>query len=125
MSYNGIGLKSAKGSSTSGHIQRSLANDQDTRKLQNFNARNNKNKKVQKNKPVPEKDAQLMKHLSKRDVELQVSELRDKLEDLQDDDPEITDEFIDSECDKLRKELLETMEAKQKYSALYTKRDDR
>ena len=124
MSYNGIGLPSAKGSSTSGHIQRSLAssNERDNIKRKSYllrqsEARDKKQtKKIRKPvRVVPNKRNDL------RDIELQVSELRDKLEDDMDDDHTITQESIDDRCKKLREQLLKDM----KVRTAYTNRQER
>lgn len=101
MSYNNVGLKTAKGSSTSGHIQRSLAGHNDS--TQNYNKRNKRVERPRTQEPASHrpKDAKLVDHLQRREIELQVSELRDQLEDGSDDD----DETIDRKCNELREKL--------------------
>lgn len=131
MSYNGIGLKSAKGSSTSGHIQKSLASNDEKISLLNYKARklqkqrnnvkddNNSNriKKISQLKTIKNGNFisqiqnSMVKHLSKREIELKVSELRDQLEDDRDRDSnknnkKLTDSEIDQKCNALREELI-------------------
>lgn len=103
MSYNNVGLKTAKGSSTSGHIQRSLAGHNGSN--QNYNKRNQRVESTRTRESVSNKskDSKLVDHLQKREIELRVSELRDQLEDGNDDD-----ETIDQKCNKLRETLSNT-----------------
>lgn len=126
MSYNGIGLPSAKGSSTSGHIQRSLAsnNERDNIKKKGYLLRQKKTqKKAVKKVEHHSETAEQTKRNNLRDIELQVSELRDKLEDEMDDDNEtITQEVIDDKCQKLRERLLNDMKVRTAYTNR-TKRD--
>ncbi|KAH3902159.1 U2-type spliceosomal complex subunit CWC21 SCDLUD_001972 [Saccharomycodes ludwigii] len=49
MSYNGIGLKSAKGSSTSGHVQKSLVKTNDSLKNKNYLKRKKRLGKTKEN----------------------------------------------------------------------------
>lgn len=144
MSYNGIGLKSAKGSSTSGHVQRSLASDNEKTSLLNYKAR--KQQQVRKDskeksgnrvkklsqlqrsqaKDIVEVHESLVKHLSKRDIELQVSGLRDRLEDDRDDgEIDITNEDIDKKCDSLRERLIKEIAENERLSGLYKSRKQR
>ncbi|KAG0671623.1 RNA-splicing factor [Maudiozyma exigua] len=124
MSYNGIGLPSAKGSSTSGHIQRSLASakERDNIKRKGYLLRQSeaREKKHSKNIKKPQRLVP-NKRNNLRDIELQVSELRDKLEDDMDDDHTITQESIDDRCKKLREQLLKDM----KIRTAYTNRQER
>lgn len=140
MSYNGIGLKSAKGSSTSGHIQKSLANNDEKISLLNYKARklqkqrnnvkennnnNNSNssssssnriKKLSQLKTVKNGNVisriqnSMVEHLNKREIELRVCELRDRLEEDRDGngkgDKRLTDSEIDQKCNDLREELI-------------------
>ncbi|SCU95247.1 LANO_0E09758g1_1 [Lachancea nothofagi CBS 11611] len=102
MSFNGIGLKSAKGSSTSGHIQQSLALNKDRKNVKNFQNRIEKSKDHTKSKFKPiRKDKSILEHLSQREVELRVSEYRDKLED----NDELDDAAIDAKCHEYREKL--------------------
>lgn len=144
MSYNGIGLKSAKGSSTSGHVQRSLASDNEKTSLLNYKARKQQQHKkearkksddrVKKLSPLHgdrKKDAveihrSLVNHLSRRDIELQVSELRDRLEDDRDDGKiDITDDAIDEKCQALREKLNKEAKEKERLSNIYKSRKQR
>lgn len=130
MSYNGIGLKSAKGSSTSGHIQRSLAHNDESKRtqLKNYTARRKADKidkpngqsseSIQKAK-LPSQES-LVKHLNRRQIEVAVSELRDELEDA-----DVEEEVIEQRCDELRKKLLKEQETEQRISKLYQTRSQR
>lgn len=115
MSYNNVGLKSAKGSSTSGHIRRSLASHEGSN--QNYNRRNRRveRPRSQEGTSHKSKDAKLVDHLQKREIELQVSELRDQLEDGGHDD-----EIIDRKCDELRDKLISSRK-----TSSYTSRRER
>ncbi|CUS24425.1 LAQU0S16e01420g1_1 [Lachancea quebecensis] len=102
MSYDGIGLKSAKGSSTSGHIQQSLALNTERKNVKNFLSRVEKQQKRPKpNAQSKHKDESILKHLNKREVELRVSEYRDTLEE----DDSLSDASIDAKCEEYRKKV--------------------
>ncbi|CCD24186.1 U2-type spliceosomal complex subunit CWC21 NDAI_0C05270 [Naumovozyma dairenensis CBS 421] len=150
MSYNGIGLKSAKGSSTSGHIQRSLAHNNNNRRRnenQNQITKNTRNQGPTTTRPnriktidkiikldnleqqhisklaAPKQQRySVLSHLNKRKIELQVSELRDKLED---DDPNLPKDVIVEKCNKLRIELIKEQEISDRLKNVYTSRKDR
>lgn len=128
MSYNGVGLKSAKGSSTSGHIQRSLANNDESRRaqLKNYTARRKVDKIDKPNGPegtgrakVPSQES-MMKHLSRRQIEVTVSELRDELET-----QDLEEDHIEQKCSELRDRLLKEQETEQRISKLYQTRSQR
>ncbi|CCK68076.1 U2-type spliceosomal complex subunit CWC21 KNAG_0A03970 [Huiozyma naganishii CBS 8797] len=129
MSYNGIGLKSAKGSSTSGHVQKSLAGRAEGRSnAKNYTARRAALKSASKSDPgklAAVKHESMAKHLNKRKVELQVSELRDKLEDQQETDASLTDEVIDERCNALREELSQERETEEQVAKVYKARHKR
>ncbi|QLQ81880.1 hypothetical protein HG537_0G01340 [Torulaspora globosa] len=123
MSYNGIGLKSAKGSSTSGHIQRSLAHNDESKRtqLKNYTARRKTDKpqsSIQKTR-LPSRES-LIKHLSKRQIEVAVSELRDKLEDR-----DVEESVIEQRCDELRTKLVKEQDTEQRISKVYKTRSQR
>ncbi|CDO93290.1 unnamed protein product [Kluyveromyces dobzhanskii CBS 2104] len=99
MSYNGIGLSSAKGSSTSGYVQQSLALNN---KKRDRHAERSKTYQTNELRPVVQ-DESVLAHKVKREVELLVSEYRDKLEDSQDD---LSEDVIDEKCDIYRKSLI-------------------
>ena len=123
MSYNGIGLQSAKGSSTSGHIQSSLAKNEGD-KFKNYSKRKQDLVKVGKQagkKGVPVLDKSIVEHLSKRDIEVKVSELRDRLEE----DDGLDDVQIDARCGQLREKLLKHLDASKKYKTMYKPRNQR
>lgn len=92
MSSN-VGLSTPRGSGTSGYVQRNLATirhrDQPyTKKVE----------PVKHRQKQPDKD--ILEHDRKREIEVKIFELRDKLED-----EELDEDEIDSRCDALRKEL--------------------
>ncbi|SCU85067.1 LADA_0D05512g1_1 [Lachancea dasiensis] len=119
MSFNGIGLKSAKGSSTSGHVQQSLVSSQDRKNAKDYLNRVEKTKalrpKASKNKPN-RKDESILKHLSRRELELRVSEYRDNLEDMQ----ELDKAEIDAKCQEYREQLAAEREVEEKDEKLRT-----
>ncbi|CAI4387850.1 ALI_HP2_G0033100.mRNA.1.CDS.1 [Saccharomyces cerevisiae] len=123
MSYNGIGLKSAKGSSTSGHVQRSLASNNRRRpqgSQQQRQQRQNAIKKASHDKasrPLAVQK-QIETHMEKREIEVQVSELRDRLEE----EETLSEEQIDKKCEALRAKLTNEWQEQQRMSSLYTPR---
>lgn len=148
MSYNGIGLKSAKGSSTSGHIQKSLASNDERISLLNYKARklqkqrntvkedndNNRIKKISQLKIVKngifikQIHNSMIKHLSKREIELRVSELRDCLEDDRENNSKktkLTDSEIDQRCNALREELVKEEQERVQLLNRYRSRKNR
>ena len=136
MSYNGIGLKSAKGSSTSGYIQKSLADNEGSINKNYLKRKNERLHKVQKLKEKEarkrlldiaggRKDKSITEHLNKREIELRVSELRDKLENAQEKDTSITDEYIEETCRDYVKELTEEFSESQRIARLYRSRKER
>ena len=100
--YNGIGLKTVRGTSTSGYVQRnkSHVNPSWIRK------------RVLKQTPADvlrkqrKLDPELIIHRRKRQVEVKLCEERIKMEDA----GILTKESIDIKINKLRKELLEKLE---------------
>lgn len=104
MSYNGIGLSSAKGSSTSGYVQQSLAftNRKKDPRLTTHDKEQQQQQQQQQIQPA--KDESVISHKAKRQIELLVSEYRDKLEDGPDD---LSDDTIDSKCEDYRRSILE------------------
>ncbi|EJS42178.1 cwc21p [Saccharomyces arboricola H-6] len=124
MSYNGIGLKSAKGSSTSGHVQRSLANNPNRRRPQGSQQQHptaiKKASQDKTNRPLAVQK-QMATHMEKREIEVQVSELRDRLED----DESLPEEQIDAQCKALRAKLTSEWQEQQRVYSLYTSRKTR
>lgn len=105
MSYNGIGLKTARGSGTSGHIQNNLASISDDVKYEEFMKSKKRSAEVTdkddlKDEFVNENKKILLDHNAKRQMELKCMELRFKLEEAGLDDDEIEEKVND-----LRKEL--------------------
>ncbi|AMD20769.1 HDR026Cp [Eremothecium sinecaudum] len=126
MSYNGIGLKTAKGSSTSGYVVKSLADNNEKRDAKNYQSRQYRNTKEQtsvgtKVTNVRNVDNSISQRNSKREVEVKVSELRDRLEDEGNDDEDV----IDVKCNELRSKLLSQMNESQQISNAYIPRSQR
>ncbi|CCH62617.1 hypothetical protein TBLA_0H03360 [Henningerozyma blattae CBS 6284] len=122
MSHNGVGLKTAKGSSTSGHIQRSLAHNEYNNK--NYTKRAQEAKQKPKTRAVVKpsiKDAKLKIHQDKRSIQLQVSEYRDHLEDSTD----LTDQDIDHKCQLFKEKLQNEHKELKRVESLYTSRKER
>lgn len=139
-----IGLRSAKGSSTSGYVQKSLAHQGDRAdldgtgkvKFKNFELRKAVEKKKlkaesgdggnQKQREATVLGKVLLDHERKREIELRVSELRDELEEGQEEHPDTwTDARIDQECEKLREQLNEDQRLTKRYAEAYKPRDKR
>ncbi|OWB80311.1 hypothetical protein B5S32_g4575 [[Candida] boidinii] len=124
MSYNGIGLKSARGSGTNGYVQRNLSNikdkyDTDGTQNKQYQRRkqlkNYSDKKYDKNdkliRSVNTLKLELHDHQMKRELELKVMEYRDQLEDefeeeVSGDDTEDNDSVV---IEKLVKEYREKL----------------
>ena len=117
MSYNGIGLKSAKGSSTSGYIQRNLGDirvskqgENEGKKYKQRQLNSIKREKVEKdikrntsnNKQLIENDKELIKHEIRKRNEIKIMEFRDKIEE---DNPELDDDKIDAMVNEYREKL--------------------
>ena len=117
MSYNGIGLKSAKGSSTSGYIQRNLGDirvskqgENEGKKYKQRQLNSIKREKVEKdikrntsnNKQLIENDKELIKHEIRKRNEIKIMEFRDKIEE---DNPELEDDKIDEIVNEYREKL--------------------
>ncbi|KAK9782007.1 putative Pre-mRNA-splicing factor CWC21 [Seiridium cardinale] len=95
-----VGLSTPRGSGTSGYVQRNLAHmrprDRAAPYPKDFDSMRHKQRQPDKG---------ILEHERKREVEVKVFELRDRLED-----EGVDEDDIDAQCDKLRKELLEKLE---------------
>lgn len=95
-----VGLSTPRGSGTSGYVQKSLAHLKPRNRAdpypKDFDSLRHRQRQPDKG---------ILEHERKREVEVKVFELRDKLEDEGVDEDE-----IDARCDKLRKDLLAKME---------------
>ncbi|KAI1828415.1 cwf21-domain-containing protein [Xylaria intraflava] len=96
-----VGLSTPRGSGTSGYVQRNLAHmkprDRDRAAPYPRDLDHLKHRQRQPDKGI-------LEHDRKREIEVKVFELRDKLED-----EGLEEEEIDRRCDTLRKELQEKM----------------
>lgn len=131
MSYNGIGLPSAKGSATSGHIQKSLVDSRrrSVKAIKDDKAGKRTSKYKDQKFPVkgsksPKVTKDLEAHLDLRSIELQVAEYRDDLEENQ-EQTKITDEDIEVKCKILREKLIKEYSENQRISGLYVSRNSR
>ncbi|RFU32213.1 hypothetical protein B7463_g4126, partial [Scytalidium lignicola] len=98
MSSN-VGLSTPRGSGTSGYVQRNLAHLKPRDKVAPYGDLDSF-KHRQRNP-----DKEILEHDRKREVEVKVFELRDKLED-----EGVDEEEIEQKCDALREKLLKDME---------------
>lgn len=94
MSEN-VGLSTPRGSGTSGYVTRNLSHLKPRRAAEPY-SRDRDDLKHRQRQP----DKELLEHNRKREIEVKVFELRDKLEEEGKDEDE-----IDDECDALRKKL--------------------
>lgn len=79
MSYDNVGLSTPRGSGTSGFVQRSLAHMKPRDRGAPYPPRDSFDSFKQHRQRQPDKD--ILEHDRKREVEVKVFELRDKLED--------------------------------------------
>lgn len=111
MSYNGIGLQTARGSGTSGHVQKNLAGSKDgeavtgmghhrRRELEREHEQRKQELKAREsNKSVVR--AEIDEHNRKREIDIKCMELRDSLEDESEDE-----DIIETKVKELRESLL-------------------
>ncbi|KAG7290944.1 RNA-splicing factor [Staphylotrichum longicolle] len=100
-----VGLSTPRGSGTSGYVQRNLAHMRPRDNAAPYLPRNDVDSLRHKQR---QPDKGLLEHERKREIEVKVFELRDKLEE-----EEVDEEEIESRCDELRKKLLAEMEKNQ------------
>lgn len=75
--YNGIGLKTARGSGTNGFIQRNLSYIRPSRVLQ-FSQKN----EVEIMEPkIKQQDKSILEHQARREIEVALLELEEKMEE--------------------------------------------
>ncbi|KAK4123229.1 cwf21-domain-containing protein [Parathielavia appendiculata] len=98
-----VGLATPRGSGTSGYVQRNLAHMKPRDMAAPYLPRNSDADSMRHKPRQP--DQGLLEHDRKREVEVKVFELRDKLEE-----EGVEEEEIESQCDELRKKLLAEME---------------
>ncbi|KAI0123838.1 pre-mRNA splicing factor CWC21 [Xylariales sp. AK1849] len=95
-----VGLSTPRGSGTSGYVQRNLAHIKPRERAAPY-PRDLDSMRHRQRQP----DKGILEHERKREVEVKVFELRDRLED-----EGVDEEDIDERCDKLRVELLKEQE---------------
>ncbi|KIV98940.1 uncharacterized protein PV09_09326 [Verruconis gallopava] len=98
MSSN-VGLSTPRGSGTSGYVQRNLSNLKPRDQADPYNLDDRKHRQ---RKPDPE----ILEHERRRKIEVEVFELRDKLEE----EGELDEDEIDDRCNALRQRLEEESE---------------
>ncbi|KAL2164099.1 hypothetical protein VTH06DRAFT_3313 [Thermothelomyces fergusii] len=101
-----VGLPTPRGSGTSGYVQRNLAHMKPRDRAAPYPPRGG-DADGPRHKPR-QPDRGLLEHDRKREVEVKVFELRDRLEE-----EGVDEEEIESRCDELRKKLLAEMEKDQ------------
>lgn len=111
MSSNGIGLQTARGSGTSGHVQSNIASTKG-RPKEGFEVGHYKKRQLSKQKRLKldkqissesqrdEAKAEINSHDLRREIEVKCMELRERLEDYSEDE-----EIIDKKVSNLRNEL--------------------
>ena len=108
MSYNGIGLQSVRGSATSGHIQKNIANKiskpghYESRKPKSLMSKRADEAKQSQNKREAYKQikSELTKHEQLRRIEVKCMDLQDELEE-----QGVEPDEIKARVDELRKKL--------------------
>ncbi|KAL2016241.1 hypothetical protein VTK56DRAFT_4046 [Thermocarpiscus australiensis] len=101
-----VGLPTPRGSGTSGYIQRNLAHMKPRDLAAPYHNKPRDPDSLRHKPRQPDKG--LLEHDRKREVEVKVFELRDRLEE-----EGVEEEEIESRCDELRKKLLAEMEKNQ------------
>jgi len=109
MSYNGIGLKTPRGSGTNGYVQRSLANIRRKPPAPYARDRDFDKPQTKTRKANPE----IMEHDRKREIEVRCLELQDKLEEEGLDEDE-----IEKKVEQLRQELTKQAHVPQDVKSL-------
>lgn len=124
MSYNGIGLSTARGSGTNGFIQKNYtrSNNETSYSKRLKNKQNDAKRDALINNSDLIKDKELVKHDEKRSIELKVSEYRDKLEE---EDEDMDDDEIDAKCKEYKEELIKEFNIKQGYKSRRSREDSR
>jgi len=125
MSSNGIGLQTARGSGTTGHIQKNVASNKNPAsnandKYGHFKRRQlTKDRKLKYEKHVStsnnrdEAKQEIRSHELKRDIEVKCMELRDVLEDANEEEIE-----IEKKVKELREKLLNAPMSGRKHADL-------
>ncbi|KAJ3158390.1 RNA-splicing factor [Geranomyces michiganensis] len=100
MSYNGIGLSTARGSGTNGYVQRNLSTLRPRERI--------RDQPVIDDRPPPIRKAnkEILDHQKKREVELKCAVLQDELEA----QGELSEDEVEARVDALRTQLLGNLE---------------
>ncbi|RYP56665.1 hypothetical protein DL771_011699 [Monosporascus sp. 5C6A] len=94
-----VGLSTPRGSGTSGYVQRNLAHMKPRDRAAPYPPKDDLDSLRHRQR---QPDREILEHERKREVEVKVFELRDRLED-----EGLEEDEIDERCDALRKELLQ------------------
>ncbi|KAF3990178.1 hypothetical protein FT663_02189 [Candidozyma haemuli var. vulneris] len=116
MSYNGIGLQTPRGSGTSGYVQKNLAD----KKYQGYRKKREREQEDEERREARAKQirsrrsagGEIKEHDRKRRIELKCAELRDKLED-EDEEDDVIEKKVAELREKLTKDTTEHKEAAQ------------
>lgn len=104
MSYNGIGLATARGSGTSGHVQRNLSFVRPKKGNLEYKTEEELGRNLH-HRPPPNQD--ILNHDRKRQVELQCAELEEHLQE----SGELSEEQILDQVGALRTKLLRQLDS--------------
>lgn len=121
--YNGIGLSSVRGSSTSGHVQtnRGHVGASRLRRQQERNAQDSSRPKYNPVSSAARKqgNAEIQKHEERRQIENQLLELQEEMEDA----GQLNEEEIEVRIDRERKRLVQRLEDKANSKPHYNNRE--
>eukprot|EP00545_Synedropsis_sp_CCMP1620_P006195 CAMPEP_0119019722 /NCGR_PEP_ID=MMETSP1176-20130426/22501_1 /TAXON_ID=265551 /ORGANISM="Synedropsis recta cf, Strain CCMP1620" /LENGTH=249 /DNA_ID=CAMNT_0006973989 /DNA_START=111 /DNA_END=857 /DNA_ORIENTATION=+ len=123
--YNGIGLSSVRGSSTSGHVQtnRSHVGASRLRRQQQRNAQDSKGQKYNPVSSAARKqgNSDIQKHEERRQIENQLLELQEEMEDA----GQLSVEEIEERIGRERKRLMQRLEEKANSKPHFNHRESR
>ena len=110
--YNGIGLKTQRGSGTNGYVTKSFADvrNTDERRKQNANHGGYRSG-ARRRAPVKQVDQGVADHHRRRQIEVQLAEMRDRWED-----SGVPDNEIDRRIDSARQDMVHRFESDKKQS---------
>lgn len=115
MSYNGIGLTAARGSGTNGFIQKNYTKNSESSYSKRQNIKKQNESRLQK-QGFSLKDPILIDHeIKRKEIDLKVSEYRDKLEEEEDDENGLNDDEITKKCNEYKEELIRLINVKKGY----------
>ena len=104
--YNGIGLRTARGSGTNGYVQKSLAHVRKDRNLTYFAAQEQEKKRAEQQKGtrlLKKADPSLLEHERKRQVLVRVLEFEAQLKKEGRDEEEVKKRLADYQKDLMKR----------------------